>query len=65
MYGSGLHYKQSAQGSIFAAECQRWIAGAWRGSSKERIQDIPERAQAMEGKRIRWAASVYGRELEC
>ena len=38
------------------------MAGAWRGSSRERVADIvgvAELSQAMKRKRVRWAASVY------
>ena len=44
----------------------RWVVGAWQGSSAERVSElsgIDEVAQIFQKRRIRWAASVYGRHL--
>lgn len=49
------------RGESYAAEWNRFVAGAWRGSSRERIADIvgiAELKEAMTRKRIIWAASV-------
>ena len=55
-YGAELHGEPSERGERYAAEWNRFIAGAWRGSSRERVADIvgiAELKQAMERKRIR------------
>lgn len=63
-HGAELHWKPSKKGELYAAEWNRFITGAWRGSSRERVACIAGIAgleEAMRRKRIRWAASVYDR----
>ena len=66
MYGCELHNIPTARGEGYAAGWNRFITGAWRGSSRERVSEIAGIAQlgeAMKRKRIRWAASVDERGL--
>jgi len=65
-YGCELYHEPSEQQQRLAAECQRWVVGAYPGSSKEKVEaltGIGELGKIMKCKRIRWAASVYGRHL--
>ena len=66
LWGSELHDKPSESMNRFAAELSRWVIGAWRGSNKQRVEEIsgimqPE--ELMRNKKIRWAGSVYARHL--
>lgn len=66
-YGAVLHSVPSERGKAMAAEWNRFITGGWRGSSRQRLADIAgvmELEQAMEKKKIRWAASVYERGVK-
>ena len=65
-YGCELYPEPSKQHSHLAAEIQRWVIGAYRGSNKRKVEElagITEIGRLMLCKRIRWAASVYGRHL--
>ena len=61
------HTTPNKRGEMYAAEWNRFITGAWRGSSTERLADIAgiaELGEAMKRMKIRWAASVYERGVE-
>ena len=63
-YGAVLYSVPTEKGKAMAAEWNRFITGGWRGSSRQRLADITgimELEQAMERKRIWWAASIYER----
>jgi len=65
-YGCELHYEPSEQQKRLAAQCQRWVVGAYtgsRGTKVEELTGISDLARMMMCKRIRWAASVYGRNM--
>ena len=49
-----------------ARACSRWVVGAWRGSNAGKIESlsgIDSLDEWFRKRRIRWAASVYGRHL--
>ena len=57
-----MHDTPSSRAGGYAAEWNRFITGAWRESSRESlagIAGIAELGEAMKGKKVRWAASVY------
>ena len=63
-YGGELHHIPTKEAQALAAEMNRFVVGAWRGSSNERvaaIAGIAELVEAMKRKRVRWTASVYAR----
>jgi len=65
-YGCELYPVASEQQRRLATECQRWVVGAYRGSDTEKVEaliGISGLDRMMMCKRIRWAASVYGRHL--
>jgi len=65
-YGCELYPESSEQQQQLATECQRWVVGAYRGSDGEKVEaltGISGLDRLMMCKRIRWAASVYGRHL--
>ena len=65
-YGCELYPESSEIQRRLARECQRWVVGAYRGSDGEKVEaltGISELDRLMMCKRIRWAASVYGRHL--
>jgi len=65
-YGCELYPESSEQQRRLAAECQRWVVGAYRGSEAGKVEaltGISELDRLMVCKRIRWAASVYSRHL--
>jgi len=65
-YGCELYPEVSEQQRRLAAECQRWVIGAYRGSDNDKVEaltGISELGRLIMCKRIRWAASVYGRHL--
>jgi len=65
-YGCELYHEPSEQQQRLAAECQRWVVGAYRGSHKSKVEEltgIGELGRVMLCKRVRWAASVYGRNI--
>jgi len=65
-YGCELYFQPSEQQQRLAAECQRWVVGACAGSNRGKVEEltgIGELGRVMLCKRIRWAASVYGRCL--
>jgi len=65
-YGCELYPEPSEQQCRLAAEIQRWVISAYRGSSRNRVEEltgITEISRLMLCKRIRWAASVYRRNL--
>jgi len=65
-YGCELYFEPSEQQQRLAAECQRWVVGAYAGSNRGKVEEltgIGEIGRVMLCKRIRWAASVYGRHL--
>ena len=65
-YGCELYFEPSEQQQRLAAECQRWVVGAYTGSNRRKVEEltsIGEVGRVMLCKRIRWAASVYGRHL--
>jgi len=65
-YGCELHCVPSEQQTRLAAECQRWVVGAYQGSNRLKVEEltgISELGRMMTCKRIRWAASVYGRHI--
>ena len=66
LYGAELHDTPWEEGERLLREMVRWITGAYRGSSAERLQSITgieglERQMLV--KKVRWAASVYGRNI--
>jgi len=64
MYGPELHTKPPEESSRLAATISRWVVMGYRGSSKEKIEDISGIRQLevlTHRKRVRWAASVYSR----
>jgi len=66
IYGCEVYPEPSEQQQRLSAECQRWVVGAYRGSNQEKVEGltgISELGRMMMCKRIRWAASVYGRHL--
>ena len=68
LYGSELlvYPKPHPQKIQLAAECARWVVGARRGSSRQRVSEISgirELEELMRRKRIRWEASVYTRRV--
>ena len=65
-YGSECHPKPTEQMVRLSREWSRWVVGAWRGSNAGKVEDlsgIDKLEGAMRRKKIRWAASVYGRAL--
>jgi len=65
-YGCELYPEASEEQKRLARECQRWVVGAYRGSDSEKVESltgIGELGRMMMCKRIRWAASVYGRHM--
>ena len=65
-YGCELYPEASEQQRRLATECQRWVVGAYRGSDTEKVEaltGISGLDRLMMCKRIRWAASIYGRHL--
>jgi len=65
-YGCELYVEPSEQQRRLAAECQRWVVGAYRGSNGRKVAEltgIGELGNVMLCKRIRWAASVYARNI--
>ena len=65
-YGCELYPEASEQQRRLASECQRWVVGAYHGSDIEKVESltgISELGRLMMRKRIRWAASVYGRHI--
>jgi len=65
-YGCELYVEPSEQQRL-AAECQRWIIGAYMGSNRRKVEELTgvgEIGRVMMCKRIRWAASVYGRNIK-
>ncbi|KAF8416304.1 hypothetical protein EV426DRAFT_700104 [Tirmania nivea] len=65
-YGAELHTEPSEEMERLSAEWGRWVCGGWRGSVRTKIKDITgiqDLKTWMWTKRIRWAASVYGRAL--
>jgi len=56
----------SEQHRRIAAEIQRWVVGAYRGSNANKVEQltgIAEIGRLMQNRRVRWVASVYGRHL--
>ena len=65
-YGCELYPQPNEQQRRLAAEIYRWVVGAYRGSNRmtvEELTGITEIERLMLRKRIRWAASVYGRHM--
>jgi len=64
-YGCELYPNPSEQQQRLAAEIQRWVAGAYRGSNKAKVEwdTVLDLQMVLYNKRISWAASVYGRQL--
>jgi len=61
-----LYPEPSEQQRRLAAGIQRWVVGAYRGSDREKVEEltgIAEVGRLMLCRRIRWAASVFGRHL--
>ena len=49
-----------------AAELQRWVVGAYRGINAMKVEEltgIADLQRLMQNKRIRWAATIYGRHM--
>ena len=66
LYGAELHQHPTESMRRLVREWQRWIVGAWRGSNAQKVSEIcgiPDIDVMVQNKRIRWAASVYGRAL--
>jgi len=64
MYGSELHTTPSEEASRLAGRMARWICMGYKGSSRQKIEDIVGITQLevmTHQKRVRWAASVYSR----
>ena len=65
-YGAELH-DIPWEGGRLLGEITRWVPGAWRGgSSRERVAElagIEELETQVLVKKLRWAASVYARDL--
>jgi len=65
-YDCELYPEPSEQQRRLAAEIQRWVVGAYRGSNVTKVEGlagISDLHIMMQNKQIRWAASVYGRHL--
>lgn len=67
-YGAELHNTPVPTEDMvgLTRECSRWVVGTWRGSNAERAEvlgGIDELEGPMHRKRIRWAATVYARDL--
>jgi len=63
-YGSELHTDPSEEASRLAGRMARWICMGYKGSSRQKVEEITGIAQLevmTHRKRVRWAASVYGR----
>jgi len=57
-YGCELYPTPSEQQRRLANDMYRWTVGAYKGSRGDKVQDL---AVVVANKRVRWAASVYGR----
>jgi len=56
----------SEQEKRLAKDMNRWVVGAYRGSRADKVQalcGVSDSGDIMATKRIRWAASVYGRHI--
>lgn len=67
-YGAVLHAKHNhtEQMERLLTECNRWITRAYRGCNREKVSEITgigHLSQIMLDIRIRWAASVYTRDI--
>lgn len=65
-YGCEAFDKPTEEMTRLEREWARWVIGAWRGSSARKVSElsgVDEVADIFWKKRIRWAASVYGRRL--
>jgi len=65
VYGAELHQQPTESMRRLVREWQRWIVGAWRGSRADRVEALSGVGDldTITYKRVRWAASVYGRTL--
>ena len=66
LYGAELHDSPWEEGAWLAREMSRWVVGAYRGSSGERIETvtgIEQLERQIIVKKVRWAVSVYGRHI--
>ena len=64
-YGSELHTQPPEEAERLAGKMLRWICMGFKGSSRQKIEDIVGITRLEElthRKRVRWAASVYSRE---
>ena len=65
-YGCELYPEPSEQQHRLAAELQTWVVGAYRGSNAMKVKEltgIADLPRLMQNKRIRWAATIYGRHM--
>jgi len=65
-YGCELYPEPSEQQRRLANEMYRWVVGAYPGSRADKVQvlvGLSDVGSIMLRKRIRWAASVYGRHM--
>ena len=65
-YGCELYPEPSERQHRLAAELQRWVVGAYRGSNAMKVEEltgIADLRRLMQNKRIPWAATIYGRHM--
>jgi len=63
-YGSELHTEPSEEASRLAGRMARWVCMGYQGSNRQKVEEITGISQLevmTHRKRVRWAASVYGR----
>lgn len=65
-YGCEAFPQATEEMTRMSREWGRWTVGVWRGSANSIIEDLSgvEDLQWVMEKRIRWAASVYGRNVQ-
>jgi len=66
VYGAELNQHPTESMRRLAREWQKWIVGAWRDSRADRVEALSRVGDLdtiIHNKRVRWAASVYGRAL--
>ena len=63
LYGSELHDTAWEEAERLLNEMVRCIVGAYRGSSIERLKRRTGIEETILVKKVRWAASVYGRDI--
>ena len=61
--GAELHHTPWEEGERLVREMSRWAVGASSGERVEALTGIDQLQRQMLVKRVRWAASVYGRHI--